>query len=422
MILILLLHCLILWTLEFYPYPELFIYPYLTAHGFLPYLQIMDQHFPGLMFFPINFYTLGFTTPMALKLLLIAVVATQSLWIFKISKSKLTVFAYALWQPFFEGNQLWLDTFLGLFTLPAFALARAKKWFWVGLILGVGVVFKQTLVPLVAFVGLTILWQRDFKGLFRFSIAALFPSALMLLYFQHAGVAKSFIFWAIQFNLGAYAAGGKLAPTVGQLARLTLPVAVIGYVFFKNKSQRLTIGWLVFSIIGGIARFGFIHLQPAIPFFALIMPTLTRNKKILVLYFVLTAVWLGHFYSQQRNFFAMHFFDPQTLSIIKTIKDKTDPGDKIFLLGLDPHIYAVTQTLPPGQEFIFQFPWFLRLAQNRILGGLIVDPPKIVLYNPESNMDGQFITSYGSDLIQYTQSHYQLTTLVGGVLLYENRH
>ncbi len=56
---IILIHIFITFKLIFFPYPELFIYPYLTNHGLLPYKQILDQHFPGLMFLPINFNNLG---------------------------------------------------------------------------------------------------------------------------------------------------------------------------------------------------------------------------------------------------------------------------------------------------------------------------------------------------------------------------
>ena len=43
--------------------PEFFVYPYLVQNSLKPYTQIIDQHFPGGFFLPINFATLGFTTP-----------------------------------------------------------------------------------------------------------------------------------------------------------------------------------------------------------------------------------------------------------------------------------------------------------------------------------------------------------------------
>ena len=203
-----LLHALILWILEFAPYPELFIYPYLASSGFLPYRDILDQHFPGLMFFPLNFFSLGFRDPLSFKLLLILVVTLTSVWIYKISRSRLGGLFYVLWQPFFEGNQLWLDIFLPIFTLPAFYFFQLQKWFLTGLFLGLGVVFKQTLVPLVAFVGLTLLLRRRFSALVKFSAAVLLPSLLMRLYFYKLGILGDFWFWTIKFNLSVFAASG----------------------------------------------------------------------------------------------------------------------------------------------------------------------------------------------------------------------
>src|SRR3990170_6955059 len=83
---ILLIHTLILTKLIFFPYPELFIYPYLTNHGLKPYTQILDQHFPGLMFLPVNFDNLGVNDEYIARIWLIAVVVITQLLLFLISK------------------------------------------------------------------------------------------------------------------------------------------------------------------------------------------------------------------------------------------------------------------------------------------------------------------------------------------------
>ena len=68
LVLILITHVFILTKLVFFPYPELFIYPYLTNHGLKPYSQILDQHFPGLMFLPINFDNLGMNNEVSARI------------------------------------------------------------------------------------------------------------------------------------------------------------------------------------------------------------------------------------------------------------------------------------------------------------------------------------------------------------------
>ena len=80
--LILLVHGLLLTKLIFFPYPELFIYPYLTNHGLLPYSQILDQHFPGLMFLPLNFDNLGMTSEVSARIWLISIVLITHILLF----------------------------------------------------------------------------------------------------------------------------------------------------------------------------------------------------------------------------------------------------------------------------------------------------------------------------------------------------
>src|SRR3989304_10216954 len=79
---IIVIHIFALSKLIFFPYPEFFIHPYLTANGLIPYKQILDQHFPGLMFFPINFATLGMQTAQAAKIWSWGVVALEHFLIF----------------------------------------------------------------------------------------------------------------------------------------------------------------------------------------------------------------------------------------------------------------------------------------------------------------------------------------------------
>ena len=166
--LIVFVHAIILTKLQFFPYPELFVYPYLTNHGLKPYSQILDQHFPGLLFLPINFDNLGMNDEVVARYWLIGVVIIIHLFLFLIlrkilrdnKKALLVNFLYLIWQPFFEGWVLWLDTFLPLFLLPAFYFASLSeqknsvhflikdKLFLTGLLLGIGIVFKQTTIPL----------------------------------------------------------------------------------------------------------------------------------------------------------------------------------------------------------------------------------------------------------------------------------
>src|SRR3989344_4685077 len=127
-ILFALLHISLLSLIKFFPYPELFVYPYLAENGLLPYRQILDQHLPSLLMSPFNLYDLGLRTETSAKIFLLVSVLLTHLFIFLISKKlfKNTKFSfgpniiYLLIQPLFEGNYLWLDTFLAPILLIAY--------------------------------------------------------------------------------------------------------------------------------------------------------------------------------------------------------------------------------------------------------------------------------------------------------------
>src|SRR3989338_6622905 len=87
LILIIIAHLFILSRLIFFPYPEFFVYPYLTNAGLKPYSQIMDQHFPGLLFLPVNFDNLGMNDEFSARIWLMVIVSITQLLIFFVSRA-----------------------------------------------------------------------------------------------------------------------------------------------------------------------------------------------------------------------------------------------------------------------------------------------------------------------------------------------
>src|SRR4030067_2242156 len=162
------IHLYLLSRLIFFPYPELFIYSYLTNQGLLPYKQILDQHFPGLMFFPINLFTLGMRTPQAARIWHFGLIVATQLTLFVLAKKMFKSdkwalcvnFLYLVWQPFFEGYVLWIETFVSIILLFSFyfllqGLEKKKQllFFNTGLFLGIALVFKQVTLPLLFLFG-----------------------------------------------------------------------------------------------------------------------------------------------------------------------------------------------------------------------------------------------------------------------------
>lgn len=428
--LILLVHTLILTRLIYFPYPELFVYPYLTNHGLAPYSQILDQHFPGLMFLPINLDNLGMTTPEVARIWSITLALITHLLLFFIasrilkskSKALLVNILYLIWQPFFEGWVLWIDNFLPLLLLPAFYFLYRRQVFLGSLLLGLAVVFKQTVIPVTLLVFMYLfLTTRSLKALVRFLLGILIPVSLMIIYMISIGVFRDFWYWTIVFNLTTYAQSGtKAPPSVGFLTRVLLVYSVSVLALF-NKERRMVYILFIFiagSLVGVFERADFVHLQPSLPF--VVLATVYGFVKlgrlgrwvILGLYGFVLVWWLVIFYKGHLGDRVIAF-DPNTQELALKIRNYTSPGEKIFIFGAEPQLYQMSDTLPAGSVFVFQFPWFFRVVEGRILEGIIKDKPNIIVSDRTVIIEGQKITNFGKDIDQYINQNYQKIESVG---------
>lgn len=428
---ILLLHSLILTKLIFFPYPELFIYPYLTNHGLKPYQQILDQHFPGLMFLPINFDNLGMSNEVSARVWLVAIVILTHILIFIIGrtllknnyKALLINILYLIWQPFFEGWVLWIDNFLPLFLLPAFYFLYGKKYLSVGIFLGLGIVFKQTIIPLSFLVFLYILWtERNLKKTSQYLLGLIVPPLLMLSYFILRGVFWDFWYWTVTFNLTIYASSGTQIPTSpGFISRVLVvyTASLLGFFQKDNRAKIILFLFLIGSLVGAFDRANFVHFQPSLPFAvigtALGVFSLTKKRILFILvglYLTVTIWWQNIFYKGHISN-KVFFFDQSTYAIAGKIMEYTNEGDKIFVFGAAPHLYQMSKTIPAGDIFVFQFPWFLQVAEQRILEGIITDQPNIIVSDRTVEIEGQKIEDFAKRLDKYIQDNYEKIISIG---------
>jgi hypothetical protein len=447
--LVIVLHLFILSRLIFFPYPELFIYPYLTADGLLPYKQILDQHFPGLMFFPINLFSLGMRTPEIARIWHLGLIAVTQITLYWSAKKnfkskKWALFAnslFLLWQPFFEGYVFWIDSFIPLFLLPAFCLLvdfnskkiDTQKLFLSGLLLGMALVFKQVTLPLILLVGLFVLWRvKKIKKLSPFVLGTAIPGVLMFAYICSIGVWRDFIFWTVTFNLTTFAQMGRKYPDVVGLVK-TAPVFLLASVAWiaiflkvkRPKSKMIDTYFLLGlfflgSLVFAYARFDFIHLQPALPFAILILifavKKFFRKKAVLMFltYISVSLFLLVPFYQNHIDDRVL-FFGEFEDRLVNKVQRYVSEGDVIFALGTTPHLYQLTNTLPPGNIFVFQFPWFMVEAEERILSGIMNDPPKVVVRDMGATTGGLNLISYMSNINRYIEGNYEIVDQVDEV-------
>lgn len=432
LILILLVHGIILSKLIFFPYPELFIYPYLTNQGFLPYKQIFDQHFPGLMFLPVNFNNLGMTSPFMARLWLIGVVFITQVLIYFITyktfrKISLAFFAsllYLLLQPFLEGWVLWIDSFLPVLLLPAFYFTyqsivekNNKKYLVLaGLFFSMALAFKQVVIPLIGMSALLLILFRSFKDLPYFIFGLLPITFLIGFYFWSIGIVKDFWYWTVIFNMTTFAESGKKPPFLTGLIRIGWIFAPAFFLLLlKDKKLMVTIlVFLIGSLASAYARFDFVHFQPALPFLVIAVVALIdiygkyiKFNSLLATYLLVVGAWLVIFYRGHIGNEVL-FFDNQTITISQKIRQYTHPKEEIFLFGPPAHLYYLSDTIPAGRIFVFQFPWFLEETENQFLSVLERQRPKLIIRDRTVDIEGRSITNFALKLDTFIDSSYEV--------------
>ena len=441
---IILAHILLLSRLAFLPYPELFVYPYLTNHGLLPYAQILDQHFPGLMFLPVNLNNLGMTTPDIARLWQYGIVVVTQIILYKVSvkifKSKLaalsTSLIYLVWQPVFEGWVLWIDSFLPIFylsslyfLLKAFDREKAKDYILAGLFLGIATVFKQIVIPLTFLVVLFIfIRKRNIKQVFYFLVGYLPLPALMTLYMAVNGLFADFWYWTVTYNLTVFAKFGRKFSTLNELNKFALAFVPSAFLIISRKTKYyLVLLFMVGALIAAYARFDFVHLQPSLVFavigivYAFIFIAKHKWYVLGFAYVGLMAVVVFKFYRSSISD-KVYFFGQEEYSLASKVGSLTSPGDKIFVYGSTPNLYPMTGTLPAGNVFVFQFPWFTMLTEGRLLDGIKRDKPVVVVEDRTVTIEGVSLVDYTSDIDSYISDNYTEVDRVGANVILQRKN
>jgi len=409
-------HIAILSKLKFFPYPELFIYSYLTKGSLIPYKQIFDQHFPGLMFLPVNFASLGIDTVAEMRIVSYLLVVLSHLAIYKISKTilknnKLLLLPnllFLIWHPSIEGYVLWIDSFAQTTLLWSFYFLLRKgnkNSFLTGLLLGLTFLLKQTVAPLILLLGLYLFFKTKskktlFPELYGFLICVL---ALFVWIFA-LGVWKDFYYWTFIFNITTFAQMGRKTPQIMELIKIApvfvLPALSLIYMFFKRTEKQLKYLLIFYfgAIFFALARFDYVHLQPALPFAILTLIYLVQLMvkkhsyivKYTLLFLVFSIVWnaylLRHFIGSNTYFFGR--FESQLTSEVNKYRSS-------------------------GKVFAFQFPWFMKIAEEKVYYGLVNDPPAVVIRDKNAQVSGMNLVKNMPKISDYVNKYYKTVEVVG---------
>lgn len=438
LVIIIAAHVLILAKMVFFPYPELFLYPYLVNHGFLPYKQIFDQHFPSILMLPINISTFGLSSPATARMFSIGLAIFTQIFLFGISRSIfksekkaiLVNLFYFFIQPVFEGYVLWIDTFIVPVTLAAFYLLwrffEEKKLtfaFWAGLFAGLSVFIKQSMLPLAVVVGILLLVRsKSFKAATIYGAGVLVPLAVLLSWIIKNGIFADFYYWTVKFNLEVYPKMAGKFPTLKQLARgivFFAPAALLFLTKARRKLVNIIAGlFLVFSLGAAGNRFELVHLQPALPFVAYLTVSFVealgkRLRLIFLLAIFVPSAFLVSYLLRGLISTYVYFFDETTVATANEVNELTKPGDRIFIMGSQPIIHPLADRMPAGGVFSVSLPWNMKVVEDTILVGIEKDRPAAVVRDSSAIIDGIVVLDYMRKIDKFVNANYKLAKKIG---------
>ena len=218
-----------------------------------------------------------------------------------------------------------------------------------------------------------------------------------------------------------FAEMGRKYGTLSEWGRV---IGVYGFSLFAVLNKRLKeetflIGiFLVGSLASIFARFDFVHLQPSLPFVALLSAFsviwLFKKKylRILIAVYALASIFLLSQFYKGRLGDNVYFFGDKEVKVVAEIQKLSRPDEKIFTLGTLPHIYYMADRLPSGEIFVFQFPWFMTHAENRILDGIVNDPPAVIIRDLTAEVEGLMLVSYMPKISEHIDRNYKVVNKV----------
>ncbi len=415
----LILHILLIYARGYFLSGEFTLYPYLVSRGFLPYRDLLDQHFPTLLFGPFSLPAFLTTNPWPLMgVFLITLCLTDiflylSLIRFKVNKPFVWLVLFIVSAVYFSGNILWLETFVNLLLSLWFFLSFSKnnlRRFASGFLLSQILLLRPTIAP-----ALLILFFSFSSLSFALFAGGVIGLAIPALFVVWQGISAEFYRLAILFNQQVYPSEASLIPSKRQIFTLFLWLCPIIYSIVKNKKyQYLVILGLLFVL--GYPRFGYEHLQPLF-FLAIVFWALTSKKPPILVGVMVVVIFALNLVLSIRHHYGNYYLTPEIK--IETEQIKAIPGIYIYFLGVPDILYQRSNKIPPNYTYIPSLPWYLHQNdfQNKVINSL-KNSNSPVLVNPKAEVDGKNIVSESGDIIKYIKMNYVEDKKIGNYQLF----
>jgi Dolichyl-phosphate-mannose-protein mannosyltransferase len=319
-----------------------------------------------------------------------------------------------------------------------------------GLLYGVAFLMKQPGILFALFGGLYLIYhQRKLRNVLLFGAAVALPFGITCLLLWWAGVFGRFWFWVFTYareyvsmlsvSAGAGVFSRTAAPIVKTNAGICLLAAaglIVGYRARKNRSSTILVaGFLVCSFLAvcpGLyfRKHYFILMLPAVALLAGIVATTAKNTVMgtLPLWAIVAAlaftIWQQGDYlfrltpvEVSRSVYGSNPF-PEAIPLAAYIRDHTEPGDRIAVVGSEPEIYFYADRRSvTSYVYVYSMvepqPYAPRMQADFIHDVEAGSPKYIVLVNVSASWLLQPNSPNGvlRWIARYTQEHYETVAI-----------
>ncbi len=416
---IIIIHILLLYNLRYTAWPENFLWPYLNLHGLSLYKDIFYIYPPLYSWVLTTWDKILGVNLNSLMLLNYLIIAITDFLLFKVSKTAKAVFVYIPLQIYFEGNSLWPDLLLAPLFLSIYLAWQQKKFWVIGIISALALLTKQTAGYFVSAIMAALVLTK----VKSFNIAKVFTGLILIFvglnfWLLFSGNLSNFYEETIKYVLGYHAGNAieTLWPTKYQLAVVLLvylPAIFLGIL----KRKYLLVILTITASLGVFTRFEYFHLQPALPFLAILIAQNLRPTFIFYLAFLIIffKMLIRDFHQPPR------FLTPDFYQNAKIINSYVHPGEKTLFIATWDHYYYLTATLPAGNFFASSTPWNLNYSgiQEKYIDGIKKDHPQYIFLGTCLWEKG--ICYQPKKIQQYVRSNYtKISELPDGTGVFKN--
>lgn len=388
------IHLLLLKTITFTAWPEMFSYPYLINKGFLIYKDFAHPYVPLLSFILSIYYKIAGINLISNQIFTWGLILISDLLIFLIAKKIIKNYfalvplaVYVLLQPVFEGNMLWFDLattpfILGSFISLLYINDKRRKFFWFGFFISLALLIKQQSIVLAILAASVLLLSKETRKFFPlFVLGGVIPVTVIFITLLSLGVFKEYFFWTLEFPLiwlpkfPGYSEIPGLRNQLMLVLLFGLPIFyLIKRLFYLDLLQKIVLVSILATVIMAFPRFSYFHLQPAVAALVVFyIITLGRSRKIGLVFLVIGLIYGVMFWKDYRPFIGVEtarFFDKQDLALAKFVNENSNTDDAVYLLGPHSLIFVLADREPP-KPWIENFVWHFEIpgTQNAQIEG-----------------------------------------------------